>query len=337
MIVCGCMYSLVSSVSPIVSYCIKHPVPLLVPLKVLLCASASPELPYRWPLLWPVSALIPYISVHLFVLICTPLHSFFLFGPLHSMCCCSPSCTFCIPCTSFVLICTPCAACNLLLCILTFTLVLPLSTSKSYVPYFVLYTPACTHHISLCLYVCTSSCTHMHPLVLPEPSILPPFCICLGPLHPVCPQESNWLRVPWLRLLLLLPNVMEHRSLLVVYVFNFYQTLREVPHGTKGTGPRFIMRPVYLRSQLRNNTNTVSTLVLLIRLLQVLCTWYAGIAHHRALQTSGQGWAGSKAVHGMECSGGALALLEISLSRGCCLKCTILPVQGGVLTYSTEC
>ena len=29
----------------------------------------------------------------------------------------------------------------------------------------------------------------------------------------------------WLHLLLLLPNVMEHRSLLVVYVFNFYQTL----------------------------------------------------------------------------------------------------------------
>ena len=79
--------------------------------------------------------------------------------------------------------------------------------------------------------------------------------------------------------LLLLPNVMEHRSLLVVYVFNFYQTLRVVPHGTKGTGPKFVTRPVYLRSQLRNNTNTVSTLVLLIHLLNVLCTRYAGIAH----------------------------------------------------------
>ena len=33
--------------------------------------------------------------------------------------------------------------------------------------------------------------------------------------------------------------------------------LREVPHGTKGTGPKFVTRPVYLRSQLRNNTNTV--------------------------------------------------------------------------------
>ena len=109
---------------------------------------------------------------------------------------------------------------------------------------------------------------------------------------------------------------MEHRSLLVVYVFNFYQTLRVVPHGTKGTGPRFITRPAYLRSQFRNNTNTVfyssSTK---IYLLQVLCTWYVGIAHHRVLQTSGQGWADSKAVHRMECSG-ARTLCWRSLSAG---------------------
>ena len=42
-----------------------------------------------------------------------------------------------------------------------------------------------------------------------------------------------------------------------------------VPHGTKGTGPGFITRPVYLRSQLRNDTNTVSVLALLMHLLQV--------------------------------------------------------------------
>ena len=36
-------------------------------------------------------------------------------------------------------------------------------------------------------------------------------------------------------------------------------------------------------------------------------------------------------------AGCALALPEIPLSRGCCLKCTVLPVQGGVLTYTTEC
>ena len=123
----------------------------------------------------------------------------------------------------------------------------------------------------------------------------------------------------WLGLLLLLPNVMEHRSLLVVYVFNFYQTLRVVPHGMKGTGPRFVTRPVYLRSQFRNNTNTVSTLVLLIHLLRVHYrffvhgTWVSH--HHRALQTSGWGWADSKAVHGMECSG-ARSLYWRSLSVG---------------------
>ena len=97
--------------------------------------------------------------------------------------------------------------------------------------------------------------------------------------------------------------------------FYFYQNLWVVPHGTKGTGPESVTRPVYLRSQLRNNTNTVSTLVLLIHLLHVLCTRYAGIAHHRALQTSGWGWADSKAVHRMECSG-ARSLYWRSLSAG---------------------
>ena len=88
---------------------------------------------------------------------------------------------------------------------------------------------------------------------------------------------------------------------------------------------------------LRNNMNTVSVLVLLMHLFHTLYTRYAGTAHHRALQTSGRGWADSKAVHGMECSGGAHALLEVSLSRGCCLKCTALPVQEGVLTRAAEC
>ena len=82
-------------------------------------------------------------------------------------------------------------------------------------------------------------------------------------------------------------RVLGSRGLLVVYVFIFYQTLRVVPHGTKGTSQRFVTRPVYLRSQFKNNTNTVSTLVLLIHLFQVLWTRYVSVAHHRALQTSG--------------------------------------------------
>ena len=88
---------------------------------------------------------------------------------------------------------------------------------------------------------------------------------------------------------------------------------------------------------LRNNTNTVSVLVLLMHLFRTLYTRYAGTAHHRVLQTSGRGWADSKAVHRMECSGGVHALLKVPLSRGCCLKCTALPVQEGVLTHVTEC
>ena len=71
-------------------------------------------------------------------------------------------------------------------------------------------------------------------------------------------------------------------------MFLLLPNLREVPHGTKGTGPKFVTRPAYSRSQLRNNTNTVSALVHLIHLLHVSCTRYTGIAHHRALQTSGE-------------------------------------------------
>ena len=55
-----------------------------------------------------------------------------------------------------------------------------------------------------------------------------------------------------------------------------------VPHGTKGTGPGFVTRPVYLRSQLRNNTNTVSVLALLMHLLQVHYRFFVhgtGVSH----------------------------------------------------------
>ena len=121
-------------------------------------------------------------------------------------------------------------------------------------------------------------------------------------------------------------------------VFTFLQFSREVPHGTKGTSPRFVTRPMYSRSQLQEqHKHSLSVLSLPMHLFHALYTWYAGIAHHRALQTSGRGWADSKAVHGMECSGGVHALLEVSLSRGCCLTCTVLLVQEGVLTHTTEC
>ena len=34
-------------------------------------------------------------------------------------------------------------------------------------------------------------------------------------------------------------------------MFLLFPTLREVPHGMKGTGPKFVTRPVYSRSQLQ--------------------------------------------------------------------------------------
>ena len=87
----------------------------------------------------------------------------------------------------------------------------------------------------------------------------------------------------------------------------------------------------------RNNTNTIAVQVLLMHLFHSLYTRSAGIEYHWALQTSGRGWADSKAVHGMECYGGVQALLEVSLSRGSCLMCTVLPVLEGVLSHTTEC
>ena len=72
--------------------------------------------------------------------------------------------------------------------------------------------------------------------------------------------------------------------------------LRVVPHGMKGTGPKVRHETSVLEvpAQEQHEHSFYSS---------VLCTRYTGIAHHRALQTSGQGWADSKAVHRMECSG----------------------------------
>ena len=120
-------------------------------------------------------------------------------------------------------------------------------------------------------------------------------------------------------------------------VFTFLRFSREVPHGTKGTGPRFVTRPMYSRSQLQEqhehsfcSKSTNAFISCSLYTVRRYCT-------SPALQTSRRGWADSKAVHEMECSGGMHALLEVSLSRGCCLMCTVLPVQEGVLTHTTKC
>ena len=90
------------------------------------------------------------------------------------------------------------------------------------------------------------------------------------------------------------------------------------------------------RSRSRKDSNTVPVSVSIIHLfkstLQVLYIRRISSEYLRALQTSWRGWADSKAVHGMECRGGRTRSTGgLSLSRGCCLQCTVLPALGGVL------
>ena len=77
---------------------------------------------------------------------------------------------------------------------------------------------------------------------------------------------------------------------------------------------------------------SVSIIHLFKSTLQVLYIRRMSSEYLRALQTSWWGWADSKAVHSMECRGGhARSTGGLSLSRGCCLRCTVLPALGGVL------
>ena len=119
-----------------------------------------------------------------------------------------------------------------------------------------------------------------------------------------------------------------HRGLLVVYVFIVFATFfPNSPEwfppvqGTSGApAPGSSRDPVSLRSRSRNDSNTVPVLVSIIHLLRVHYkffihgAWVACISGRS--QTSWRGWADSKAVHSMECRGGALALLEGYLSVG---------------------
>ena len=67
----------------------------------------------------------------------------------------------------------------------------------------------------------------------------------------------------------------------------------------------------------RNNTNTIAVQVLLMHLFHTLYTHGSQVSHITGRsRPPGGGWADSKAVHGMECNGGAHALLEVSLSVG---------------------
>ena len=93
--------------------------------------------------------------------------------------------------------------------------------------------------------------------------------------------------------------------------------------GQKGTGPKFITRPVCMSSLLRNNSNTVyfNTIDIFIT-----CSQYMA---RRCLTSPGApnlwtrlGWLQGSTWNGMQW--GALALLEVSHSRGCYLKFAVL-------------
>ena len=136
------------------------------------------------------------------------------------------------------------------------------------------------------------------------------------------------------RLLPLLPMASwKVRAFSLCMVFTSSRLSRVVPHGMKGTSPEFVTRPVYSRSQLQEQHEhyccSSST--------DAFISYYIYTVHRYRTSPGAPGWADSKAVHGMECNGGAHALLEVSLSRGSCLMCTVLPVQEGVLSHTTEC
>ena len=106
--------------------------------------------------------------------------------------------------------------------------------------------------------------------------------------------------------------------------------------GTTGApAPGSSRDPVSLRSQSRNDSNTVPVLVPLMHLLQVRYRFFihdaqvARITGH-SRPPGGVGLTPRQYtvwnVEGRTHSTGGL-----SLSRGCCLQCTVLPVLGGVL------
>ena len=78
-----------------------------------------------------------------------------------------------------------------------------------------------------------------------------------------------------------------------MYVFTSSNSPRDPPWN-EGHRPKVRHETSVLKVPAQEQHEHRFTLVLLIRLLHVLCTRYAGIAHHRALQTSGRGWTDSR-------------------------------------------
>ena len=105
--------------------------------------------------------------------------------------------------------------------------------------------------------------------------------------------------------------------------------------STGALAPGSSRDPVSLRSRSRNDSNTVSVLVSLMHLLQVHYRFFihgARVARitGRSRPPGGVGLTPRQyTVWNVE--GRARSTGGLSLSRGCCLQCTVLPALGGVL------
>ena len=145
-------------------------------------------------------------------------------------------------------------------------------------------------------------------------------------------------KTEWPTPLHLILNVLGHRGLLIVYVLfcTFYQTLPSGPPCSEQQGhwlqarheTRVFEIPV-------NDSHTVSVLVSLMHLLQVRYRFF--IHGARVARITGRSRPPGEVgltprqytvwnVEGRTRSTGGL-----SLSRGCCLQCTVLPALGGIL------
>ena len=117
----------------------------------------------------------------------------------------------------------------------------------------------------------------------------------------------------------------------------FYQTLPSGPPcwNNRGTGSKLVTRPASLRSQSRNDSYTVSVLVSLMHLLQVryrFCIHGARVTRITGRsRPPGEVGLTPRQYTVWNVEGRARSTGGLSLSRGCCLQCTVLPVLGGVL------
>ena len=103
----------------------------------------------------------------------------------------------------------------------------------------------------------------------------------------------------------------------------------------RSTGSRLVTRPVSLRSQSRNDSYTVSVLVSLMHLLQVRYRFFIHGARvaciTRRSRPPGKVGLTPRQYTEWKVEGRARSTGGLSLRRGCCLQCTVLPVLGGVL------